>query len=70
MVANIMLALHCKKTEAIDLKSPIWEYISNTYSVDQVHCHSPKLTAACMSNLISCAVSVQLPFALAVMVQA
>ena len=36
MVANIMLALHCKKTEAIDLKSPIWEYISNTYSVDQV----------------------------------
>lgn len=40
MVANIMLALHCKKTEAIDLKSPIWEYISNTYSVDQVHCSS------------------------------
>ena len=37
MVANIMLALHCKKTEAIDLKSPIWEYISNTYSVDQVY---------------------------------
>lgn len=31
-----MLALHCKKTDAIDLKSPIWEYISNTYSVDQV----------------------------------
>ncbi len=36
MVANIMLALHCKKTEAVDLKGPIWEYISNTYSVEQV----------------------------------
>lgn len=48
MVANIMLALHCKKTEAIDLKSPIWEYISNTYSVDQVR-HS-----ACHTTLQTC----------------
>ena len=39
MVANIMLALHCKKTEAIDLKGPIWEYISNTYSREQVRHH-------------------------------
>lgn len=41
MVANVMLALHCKKTDTVDLKGPIWEYISNTYSVDQVrHFHS------------------------------
>ncbi len=41
MVANIMLALHCKKTEAVDLKGPIWEYISNTYSVEQVCAQRP-----------------------------
>ena len=65
MVANIMLALHCKKTEAIDLKSPIWEYISNTYSVDQVnvgHCAdcAKHIPSAASSNLSSGAVSMQL----------
>ena len=35
MVQQIMLALHCKKADAVDLKTPIWEYISNTYSPDQ-----------------------------------
>ncbi len=39
MVANIMLALHCKKTETVDLKSPIWEYIATTYSTEQVKAH-------------------------------
>eukprot|EP00208_Stichococcus_sp_RCC1054_P002835 CAMPEP_0206140322 /NCGR_PEP_ID=MMETSP1473-20131121/9097_1 /ASSEMBLY_ACC=CAM_ASM_001109 /TAXON_ID=1461547 /ORGANISM="Stichococcus sp, Strain RCC1054" /LENGTH=740 /DNA_ID=CAMNT_0053534441 /DNA_START=308 /DNA_END=2527 /DNA_ORIENTATION=- len=37
MVQQIMLALHCKKTDAVDLKSPIWEYITNTYSVEQAN---------------------------------
>lgn len=54
MVANIMLALHCKKTEAIDLKSPIWEYISNTYSVDQVCCEA-HVEANCVKHIPSAA---------------
>jgi hypothetical protein len=58
MVANIMLALHCKKTEAIDLKTPIWEYISNTYSVDQVPCRA-SVTAADGSECVPEAAHIQ-----------
>lgn len=36
MVQQIMLALHCKKTDAVDLKGPIRDYIANTYSPEQV----------------------------------
>ena len=36
MVQQIMLALHCKKTDAVDLKGPIRDYIANTYSLEQV----------------------------------
>jgi hypothetical protein len=28
---NIMLAVHCKRTDALDVKSPILTYVRNTY---------------------------------------
>jgi hypothetical protein len=34
---NIMLAVHCKKGEALDIKTPLWNYISSAYSDSQAH---------------------------------
>jgi hypothetical protein len=55
MVQQIMLALHCKKTEAVDLKSPIWQYISNTYSPEQarITCQNSTETAKTISAQIT-----------------
>lgn len=29
---SVLLAVHCKKTDNVDLKTPVHKYISNTYS--------------------------------------
>lgn len=29
---SVMLAIHCKKTDTVDLKSPVLSYIRHTYS--------------------------------------
>lgn len=52
-----MLALHCKKTEAVDLKAPIWQYISDTYSPQQVR---PDVPTAREAMSTACAVWVVL----------
>lgn len=33
--ANMLLAVHCKKGDHLDLKDPMWTYISATYSDQQ-----------------------------------
>lgn len=33
--ANMLLAVHCKKGDHVDLKDPIWTYICATYSDQQ-----------------------------------
>ena len=35
--ANMLLAVHCKKGDHLDLKDPIWSYICATYSDQQAH---------------------------------
>lgn len=35
MGANIMLAVHCKKTDALDIKTPIADYVAMTYGDSQ-----------------------------------
>ena len=37
MGPSMLLAVHCKKTEAVDLKTPIWKYIAATYSEQQAN---------------------------------
>jgi programmed cell death 6-interacting protein len=33
----MLLAVHCKKTDSVDLKTPIWNYIAATYSEHQAN---------------------------------
>ena len=32
---SMLLAVHCKKTDSVDLKAPGWKYIAATYSEHQ-----------------------------------
>ncbi|KAK9909798.1 hypothetical protein WJX75_007558 [Coccomyxa subellipsoidea] len=34
---SMLLAVHCKKTDSVDLKTPIWNYIAATYSEHQAN---------------------------------
>ncbi len=34
---SMLLAVHCKKTEGVDLKAPVWNYIATTYSEQQAN---------------------------------
>ena len=34
---SMLLAVHCKKTESVDLKGPVWNYIAATYSEQQAN---------------------------------
>lgn len=63
MVQQIMLALHCKKTDAVDLKSPIWEYITNTYSVEQVKADSKCWDYCVVANSHARYANIQCPIA-------
>ncbi|KAK9820581.1 hypothetical protein WJX72_011897 [[Myrmecia] bisecta] len=36
-MATLLLAVHCKKTDSLDLKTPIWNYIASTYSDQQAN---------------------------------
>ena len=36
-MSTLLLAVHCKKTDSLDLKTPIWNYIANTYSDQQAN---------------------------------
>ncbi len=37
MGPSMLLAVHCKKTDSIDLRTPIWNYIALTYSESQAN---------------------------------
>ncbi len=43
--ANMLLAVHCKKGDHLDLKDPIWSYICATYSDQQAHDAADDLAA-------------------------
>lgn len=34
-MGKLTLAVHCKKTDQLDLKKPVWSYVANTYSQQQ-----------------------------------
>ena len=34
---SMLLAVHCKKTDAVDLKTPIFSYIARTYTEQQAN---------------------------------
>ncbi|CAK0747325.1 hypothetical protein CVIRNUC_001757 [Coccomyxa viridis] len=34
---SMLLAVHCKKTDSVDLKAPVWNYIAATYSDHQAN---------------------------------
>lgn len=34
---SMLLAVHCKKTDSVDFKTPIWNYIAATYSEHQAN---------------------------------
>ena len=34
-MGKLTLAVHCKKSEQVDLKKPVWSYVANTYGQHQ-----------------------------------
>jgi hypothetical protein len=48
---NILLAVHCKKSEPLDLKAPVLDYVLNTYGLKV----SSRAAPLCRGALRSCA---------------
>lgn len=36
-MGNTTLAVHCKKSDQVDLKKPVWNYVASTYSQQQAN---------------------------------
>ncbi len=34
-MVNMLLGVHCKKSDKVDLRTPLWNYISRNYSPSQ-----------------------------------
>lgn len=45
MGPSMLLAVHCKKSDSVDLKTPIWNYIATTYSETQANDAAEDLAA-------------------------
>lgn len=46
MASLSLLAIQCKKADAVDLKTPVYSYIANTYSEQQARDAEEDLAAA------------------------
>lgn len=43
-MVNMLLGVHCKKSDKVDLRTPLWNYISHNYSPSQAHEAAEDLT--------------------------